>query len=429
MKKIIAIAMATLMALAALTGCVANTAPATAPAAEAAAPAAEAGDQVTITWGLFETDNLTAELYQSIIADFEKDNPGIKIETMVASGDSRVAFWKTQYASGNFPDLVMSEGVLSTDGIFAEVPADVVDLFEEGALSTFGGKVVTVPLAKQLRMQCYYNKADFKECGLEEPKTWDEFMNICDTLKAAGKVPMICGGTGDVWAIGEPWWIAVTNQTILDKYPNFNEQLKKGELAWTDPVIVEAMELWQDFINKGNYYEGSMSYSYSQAASEFQNGVASMMIDGSWAAAGFDAAGSDDFGVFAVPSPQGLTTYCSTVTDMGVYKDSKNLDAVWTFIKWFYTNKDAYSRYLQADGLYSVTKDPVTYDQGPVAKKFVDNFNGWTLIPEALLVTGENQLPAGMEDEVCKILQNIYVGKDIKDELANLQLQYEMIKE
>lgn len=450
MKKILALAMAALMVVGVLSGCVANeaatpeeAAPVAAPAAEAeeaapaaeaeeAAPAAEAtGDETHITWGIYYTDNLTAELYQSIIDDFEAANPGIKVDVMVASGDSRVAFWKTQYASGNFPDVVFAEGALaSTEGLFAEVPADILDLFEEGAIATnLGGKHVTVPYAKQLRMQCYYNKADFEECGLEEPQTWDEFIAVCDALKAAGKVPMICGGTGDVWATGQPWWITVTNQSIVDKYPNFNELLLNGEVAWDDPVIVDSMKKWQDFIGKGYYYEGSMSYSYSQAAAEFQNGAASMMIDGSWAAAGFDAAGEEGFGVFAVPSPEGLKTYCTAITEMGVYADSKNLDASWQFLKWFFENKDVYARYLAADGLNSTTKDPATYEQGPVMNKFVANFDEWELVPEILQLTGEYALPSGMEDEANKILQNIYVGKNVEDELAALQVQYEMIKE
>ena len=436
MKKLIALLLALVMVVG-LVACGAKQ-EAAAPAAkeEAAAPAAKeeapaaAGD-VVLTWGVYETDNLTAEMYQTIIDAFEADNPGIKIEKMLAVGDSRVAFWKTQYQSGNFPDVVFSEGSLNaTEGLFAEMPADVKDLFEEGALSTNYGKYTAIPLAKQLRMQCYYNKADFAEIGASEPTTYAEFLDICQKLKDAGKVPMICGGTGDVWATGAPWWISIVNSTIVEAYPNFNEQLLAGEVKWDDPVIVAALEQWQnDMINAGYYYEGSMSYSYSQAAAEFQNGAASMMIDGSWAAAGFDAAGSTDFGVFAVPHPDGLKTYPADVTTMGVYADSDCLDAAWTFVKWFYANEETYSLYLQADGLQSTTKTPVTYPQGEVMDKFIANLSDSELITEVLLAKGEFAPPAGMEDECNKILQNVFIGKDVKTELEALQVQFEMIKE
>lgn len=431
MKKLIALLLAVLMLLGVLAGC----SPTGEPNKESTDNSAESTDSpaedIVITWGVYETDNLTSEVFQTIIDAFEADNPGIKLEKMIASGDSRVAFWKTQKASGNFPDVVFSEGGLSSiEGLFAEMPEDVKALFEEGALTTNFGKYVDIPLAKQLRMQCYYNKNDFTELDLSEPTTYAEFLDICKKLKDAGKVPLIVGGTGDVWATGAPWWISVVNSTINEAYPDFNKKLLAGDVKWDDPVIVEALTQWQDdLINKGYYFEGSMSYSYSQAATEFQNGAATMMIDGSWAAAGFDAAGSTDFGVFAVPHPDGLKTYPADVTTMGVHAESENLDAAWKFIKWFYSNPEIYSGYLKADGLLSVTKEPVTYEQGPVMDKFIANLSDWTLVTEVLLAKGEYAPPAGMEDECNKILQNIYNGKDAESELAALQVQFELLNQ
>jgi ABC-type glycerol-3-phosphate transport system substrate-binding protein len=413
MKKRIALTLMLLMALTAL-----------------AAPAL-AETPVTITWGVYETDNLTAEVWQNVIDAFEKDNPGIKVEKVLASGDDRQSFWRSMFASGNFPDVVLeAETLAPIEGLFTEVPEDVLAQFDEAALVTFGGKHTIIPSMKQLRMQCYYNIAEFKALGLSEPKTWDEFLKVCETIKAAGKVPLICGGTGDVWATGAPWWISVVNQSILNAHPNFSQDLYNGTVKWNDESIVKSLTAWQDLVKAGYYYNGSMSLSYSQASAEFQNGTAVMMIDGSWMAAGLDAAKNTNFGVFAVPNPDGVNTYCTAISYWGVSASCQNKEAAFTFVKYVLGgNPDVYRGYLSADGLSSTTKTPVTYEQGLLMNKFVSNWSDFTLVPEITKVCGDYALPSGMENYINKSLQNIFSGSDIKTELDNWVQEYETLKE
>ena len=39
-----------------------------------------------------------------------------------------------------------------------------------------------------------YRKDIFGQYGLEVPKTWDEFLNVCKVLKDNGEIPLIVGG-------------------------------------------------------------------------------------------------------------------------------------------------------------------------------------------------------------------------------------------
>jgi ABC-type glycerol-3-phosphate transport system substrate-binding protein len=382
--------------------------------------------QTTISFGVFETDNLTADLWAGVISAFEAANPTIKVNKVLAAGDARQSFWRTMQASGNFPDVVFeAEMLATTPGTFAEVPQDLIAQFDPATLAVYEGKYITIPHMKQLRMQCYYNKADFAALNLKEPQTWDEFLNVCKTLKAAGKVPLICGGTSDVWATGAPYWISAANQVLIDAYPNFNVDLKSGRVKWNNPALIDALAQWQNLVKAGYYHPGSMSFSYSQAAAEFQNGGASMMIDGSWAAAGFDAAGSTGFGVFATPNPKNFKTYCAAVSYMGVSAQSKNKDAAFAFVKYFLGgNETVYRDYLKADGLSSTTKKPVTYDQGPVMNKFVQNWSTYTLTPEITKVAGDLAIPPGLEDYINKSLQNIFNGANIASELDAWDAEY-----
>ena len=439
MKKLIALLLAALLIIG-MTACSTKQTPAeetkTEPAAAESASTAEKSAQqpteeapVAITWGLYETDNLTAELWDSVIAAFEADNPGIKVEKIVATGDDRTMFWKTLAASGSFPDIVMEANYIASSApeMFAEVPADTLSLFEEGALCTYGGKNITIPYSKQLRMQVYYNIADYNELGLSEPETYDAFVENCAALKAAGKTPLLCGGTGDVWATGQPWWISVTNQQIVASDPDFVAKINSGEKTWLDPVVLDSMSTWKELIDAGYYHPGCMSWSYAQAAAEFQNGGATMMIDGSWAAAGFDSAGDDRFGVFVLPIPGGLEGYCCPISYWGVSATSEQPEAAWSFINWFFSTPEAYSSVLKADGLNSVTKNAVTYELGPVATKMVQNLDGMTLYPEIQSLSGDEIIDAQIVNETCKAMQLIFTGTDVTEAMQTVQDLQDMI--
>jgi multiple sugar transport system substrate-binding protein/raffinose/stachyose/melibiose transport system substrate-binding protein len=53
------------------------------------------------------------------------------------------------------------------------------------ALSTVGGKQYFVPTSYYW-WAIYYNKTVFAKYNLQPPKTWDEFLVVCDTLKKNG---------------------------------------------------------------------------------------------------------------------------------------------------------------------------------------------------------------------------------------------------
>ena len=433
MKKVLSLVVAVLLAVAVLAGCApaAGTPATEAPAAEAPAseaPAAEApaaesnaaGEPVTIPWAVFETNNYTPDFYQHIIDTFEADNPDIKIEKVLMTGDSRMQFQKTMLAAGPFPDVTMEANDLSNiEGVYAEVPEEIISKFDDAAVVECFGKKTLIPAGKQYRIQCFYNKDQFEEAGIAEaPKTWDEFVAACDKLVAAGKTPLICGGAKDIWATGL-YWTATGNMDVMQNYPDFNRDLLDGKVKWANPVISETLKAWKSLVDAGYYHKGSMSFGYTQASEEFTKGAAAMMLDGSWAAVGADASGTDNLGVFVMPSPEGINTYCTDIQYWGVSEDSPNTEAAFRFVDYVLGgNPELYSYYLQADGYGSLTKEPVEYERGPLTTQFIANYDGMTLVPEIVKVKGDDALPAGTQDFIDKSLQSIFTGADVDSELA-----------
>jgi len=109
----------------------------------------------------------------------------------------------------------------------------------------------------------------------------------------------------------------------------------------------------------------------------------------------------------------------------GVSETCKNKEAAFKFCEYVLGgNKDIYLKYLQADGCYSVTKDPVSYDMGEIQTEFVDNYKDCTLVPEIMKVVGDTKVPSGFEDFTCKSLQNIFTGANVDTELATWDAEF-----
>lgn len=392
---------------------------------------AESEENVTLTWAVFETDNYTAEVWQHIIDAFEADNPGIKIEKVLMTGDSRPQFLKTMLSAGNMPDINIDPvDLASTEGVYAEVPEELLAKFEDSAVVSFNGVKNLVPAYMAYRTQVFYNKHQFEDAGITEvPTTWDEFIEVCDTLQEAGYTPLMGVGAADIWATAFGYWTGVVNSELYTAYPNFNEDILSGELSWENDVLIDTLKSWQTLTPY--YHKGSMSFSNTQATSEFLSGSAAMFMDGAWSTTTIDNSdeySADDFGTFMMPTPSGAKTYCTMPQYWGVSETCENKEAAFKFCEYVLGgNPDIYRYYLQADGTFSVTKEPVTYEMGPVQTEFVNNLEGYTLVPEAMKVVGDNAFPTGFEDYTLKSLQNIFTGADVEQELSTWDAEMERL--
>ncbi len=211
-------------------------------------------------------------------------------------------------------------------------------------------------------MVTFYNKQMFEEHGLAVPTTWDEFIAVCEALKAKGIDPIIFGGK-DQWPvnmiIGELEKSLVrpggTNQ-------DFYEKLKTEETGFNDPRWVEVFAKLQQL--SGYFQPNATGLDYGQAPGLFAQGKAAMMIDGSWSLAQIeDASPSFETGVFLLPGGNKPEDNGTAATKYGfgwyVNKDSENVDAAMKYLE-FLTQKDNYQQYTNMVRMLPVMKDVVT---------------------------------------------------------------------
>ncbi len=400
----------------------------------AAAPLALAED-ITLTWAVFETNNYTAEFYQTIIDAFEKDNPGIRIEKVLMTGDSRPQFLKTMLSAGNMPDINIDPVDLANiEGVYAEVPDSLLDQFDPSAVVTNNGVKTLIPAYTAMRSQVFYNKAQFAEAGIEGvPATVEEFTAACEKLAAAGFTPLITAGPKDIWATDFGFWVGQTNSDIYAAYPTFNQDLAEGKVDWDIEPLKQSLTYWQGLINAGYYHKGSMSFSYNQASEEFLKGNASMMMDGAWVASTIDNGDNDyakeNIGCFVMPNFAGVKTYCTMPQYWAVSETCAHKDEAFKFCAYVLGgNPDIYRHYLKADGVYSITKEPVAYDLGKLQAEYMANFEGYTLVPEITKLQGDYALPVGFEDFIHKSMQQIFIGADIDEQIVEWNREYQTLK-
>ena len=161
----------------------------------------------------YHSDEISQKAFGELVADFKAKNPGIKVTVNTTAHEQFKTLLPSWLTSNRAPDVATwfagyrmqsfaEKGLLEplTDDIFPggsfekEFPKSF-----KGAAS-YNGSVYFLPQAWYW-WALYYNKAVFAKYGLKTPKTWNEFLQICQTLKANGVAP-ISIGTKETWTAG-----------------------------------------------------------------------------------------------------------------------------------------------------------------------------------------------------------------------------------
>ncbi|WP_276353033.1 ABC transporter substrate-binding protein [Cohnella caldifontis] len=371
MKRIGLFALLTVLILSALTACGGNgkeqapssSAPGSAPAGSAAASPTGGGEQGTVqadfyydnpAWTdyLKEINPITLKNSQTELKGVPYNEP-TSFQTAIRVGFTTkeaadIFKWWNGY---QMKELVDAGYLADMTNEWKEMVADGVDPAVASTL-TFDGKTYGIPAGIHYWVM-FYNKKIFDENNLQPPKTWDEFININETLKSKGITPI--GTTSvDVWN-GFIWF----EEFMIRTHPDVYRKLVVGEAKYTDPEVVEAMKLWQSFYDKG-YFDKPTDFQ-KESAPAFAKGQFAMYLMGSWYSDYFKGAGMEpgkDFGAFVLPSvtPEAGNVVISEVTPFLVSQNAKNKDnAVKALVA--LTKKEANEKMLSLYGGVPIRKD------------------------------------------------------------------------
>jgi len=204
------------------------------------------------------------KIVDGLAADFEKDNPGIKVKP-IYSGTYQESVVKalTAHKAGEPPVISV---LLSTD---------MYTLIDEGAVidwssvansaddkawmksfypafmenSETGGKVWGIPFQRST-IVLYWNKEAFKDAGIDPdrpPQSWKELIDYAQKLTKRD-----ASGNVSQWGIqvpssGFPYWLFQAFTTQNDVVLMNKDGTKT---SYDDPKVIEALQFWVDLSRK-----------------------------------------------------------------------------------------------------------------------------------------------------------------------------------
>ncbi len=172
-----------------------------APATEAPAPAPAAAEPVKFIiplWNPSAADVLT-EL--DFVGKVKKALPNIDVEIEVLKETDYESTMKIRHQSGELPDLFPLQQKWLVSFKDALMPVDDTDAAKVSlyaAENKVDNKILGIPYTRFGEV-VYYHKSIFAEYGLTVPKTWDEFIKVCETIKEKGQYIPLVMGAKDSW--------------------------------------------------------------------------------------------------------------------------------------------------------------------------------------------------------------------------------------
>lgn len=266
--------------------------------AEAAGSTEEspAAEPVTLkVWSMYAEGETFQKWGQQAIDAFEAENPNVKVDVQWVGRDVVGVKLRNAVISGDeLPDIIdLADVELKTSVIDEGMALPLDDYLNTPAYddSTPWGETFIPSIMEYLKFGgehayliprmvyssgFFYNKNIFAENNIEIPRTWDEFIAVCEQLKAAGITPVLTDHetTYTIW----PFTVAATHTAGPDQLKAAFVD-KTGE-SWSNPDLVRGAELASQLTHYyQDGYEGSV---WPAAQLEFVQGRGAMMFMGAW---------------------------------------------------------------------------------------------------------------------------------------------------
>ncbi len=357
-----------------------------------------------------------------VASAYMKENPDVKIEIRTTANIENIDYDKglrIEEAKGDFNGIVEMRNVdlYQKNDKLAEIPDSLVEKMQTA--KEIDGKTYSVPRY----YSCYgmiYNKEIFGKYHLTEPKTYSEFLALCETLKEKGITPLAMGA-GDLWHL-DNWLKILFSKDVLNKNPEWISMCNEGKVHWTDR---ETLNFLEDF--KALFDNGYVNSEYdvakdSETIEQLASGENAMLCSGTWMFSQIEKVSPQfQIGWFFIPVDDeqnairldggwewSITKACE---DDGLY------DVAVDFLE-FYYRKDIYQEVLQNMNGISSLKEDVEYEMIPVQQQLIKEAKANGTVAETSIGTGET--PEGFANKLYGYLLELSQGKRTVQDTAEL---------
>ena len=300
--------------------------------------------EVNLTVTSWRTDDKA--LWDQINAKFTELHPDITVEFLPVTATEYDGVLQTKLQSGNAEDIMFLRAFGTGRQIFDagyvlpltedRIPnLSKMNATMQNPWRTEDGVIYGVPGSV-----CYggffYNRAIFEQCGVQVPATWDEFKQVCETIRAAGIDP-IAFGIKDSWMVAE--YLSSTVVPMTTGGTEWHARLMDGEVDYNDPGFVKHFQWIKEM---AQYFpEGYEGIGYDDMQMMFCAEQAAIYPVGSFELGVIENANPDlDLGWFFMP---GETAEEAESINIGIIMgyginatvtEPEKLDACCTYLNW-----------------------------------------------------------------------------------------------
>lgn len=338
----------------------------------------DASGDVTLDFSQWWEVELKPDVMRSMMDDFEKENPGIKVNLISNPYSATVDLQTAGAATGTLADIVAINGAsvydLKTQGAITDLSALMEDAdFDPSELVSndqIDGATYMVR-ALNFTYPMYFNTDLLEAAGITElPQTRSEFV-------AAAKAVTDPDNNVYAWSLpinvqapagfdSQAWLWATGGRFLDDRQPDFT----------TDPVK-DTLAFLQEQYQDGYVAPGAFTQKEQDKVEEFTNGRNAMMIGSLAHISGIREANPDlNFTIGAVPADDdytGTRGLAGASWGLGIAENSEHKAEAWKLIEWllstdvnsklsteatgFPGNKDSVPGYVDGDELFQQAFD------------------------------------------------------------------------
>lgn len=302
------------------------------------------GGAEQVTLEIFNQKSEVKDYLNQIIANFEAENPNIKVN-QVQVPDSRKVLYN-RLASNDAPDIMSifpNESDFKTqaqsdyfmDLTGSDVLASINPQFLDGV--KIDGKDFSAPLTMNA-YGIFYNAAKFNELGLKVPATWAELEQTAAAIKEKGAVPFATSFKA-AWSVGHLTEALLANAVGYDAANQFFQD--PSVKAESDPGIQKLLAQ-MDFIRDNSQLDAAGA-DYPDAVNLFATGQALMLPQGIWAVPVIEQAGmEEEYKMFAVPNESGNGSVVGGIDyALAISASTKHPEEAKKFVKFMAEQKTA----------------------------------------------------------------------------------------
>ncbi len=295
----------------------------------------------------------TGRALPDMVADFERNNPAIKVEEityspakgydtkteleLAAGGGAYDAVW----ATGRGYRRWVSNGWIDELGPYISNPKLTnandfnYDDFLQGSIRylTVDGKIYALPILNSTQV-LFFRQDIFEKFGIAKPPdTWDEMMEIAKKIHTpeVGAVGMRGSRRrgGVMWPF--PQVIYSFGGRIVNDFP------KDMHPVFDTPEVIKAAEYYAELLQ--NYgYKGTLSAHYKDVSAAMQQGKMAMLIDGHPGVGPYEdpekSVVAGKLGFHFVPGGPAGRWPAFGAHGLAIPTGAKNKEQGWEFIKW-----------------------------------------------------------------------------------------------